>query len=68
MNWQTITMKKPLIVSPGDVIKAEIMDVYPEVRRDNDTYAAITEFTFLGSPYGPKVEPKYVPNSLDGSK
>ena len=68
MNWQTITMKKPLIIKPGDTLRAEIMDVYPETRRDNDTYAAITEFTFLGEPYGAVMEPKYVPDDLDGSK
>lgn len=68
MNWQTITLKKPLIVKPGDMVRAEIMDAYPEVRREDDTYVAITEFTFLGEPYGGIVEPKYVPNSLDGSK
>jgi hypothetical protein len=66
MNWQTITMKKPLIIKPGDKLKAEIMDAYPETRRDNDTYVAITEFTFLGEPYGPKVEPKYIPQNLQG--
>ncbi|HRU39371.1 MAG TPA: discoidin domain-containing protein, partial [Candidatus Goldiibacteriota bacterium] len=60
MNWQTITMKKPLIVSPGDVIKAEIMEVYPEVRREDDTYTAITEFNFIGGPYGEQVLPKYI--------
>jgi hypothetical protein len=66
MNWQTITMKKPLIIKPGDKLKAEIMDAYPEVRRDNDTYVALTEFTFLGEPYGPKVEPKYIQDNLQG--
>jgi hypothetical protein len=64
MNWQTITLRTPIVIKAGDVIKAQIMDVYPEFRRDNDTYAAITEFTFLGGPYGPKVESKYIEAGL----
>jgi hypothetical protein len=60
MNWQTFTLKNPIIIKPGDAIKAQILEVFPDVRRGNDTYAAITEFTFLGGPYGPKVESKYI--------
>lgn len=63
-NWQTITLKNPIVIKPGDVIRAQIMEVFPETRRNNDTYAAITEFTFIGGPYGPKVAPKYIEAGL----
>ncbi len=60
MNWQTITLKKPLVIRPGDKLKAYIQEVFPERRREDYTYAAITEFTFIGGPNGRKVEPKYI--------
>lgn len=66
MNWQTITMKKPVIISPGDAVKAEIMEVYPDMRRDDDSYVAITEIALIGEPYGAKKEPKYIPEHLQG--
>jgi hypothetical protein len=66
MNWQTVTMKKPLIIKPGDKIRMEIMEAYPEVRREDDTYVAMTEVTFIGAPYGDKVEPKYIQPHLQG--
>lgn len=48
-NWQDITFKKPIIIKPDDVIKAEVVEVFEGYKYPN---AAITEFLLVGKPNG----------------
>ena len=48
-NWQDIKLKKPMMIKPGDTIKAKIVEVFEGYKYAN---AAITEFLLVGKPGG----------------
>ncbi len=48
-NWQDIKFKKPMMIKPGDTIKAKIVEVFEGYKYAN---AAITEFLLVGKPGG----------------
>ncbi len=48
MNWQTAKFKSPILVGEGDILKAEFVEVFPSVRREDDKRVAITEIALIG--------------------
>jgi hypothetical protein len=46
-NWQDIYFKKPMILKPGDTVRAKIVEVFEGYKYAN---AAITEFLLVGGP------------------
>jgi hypothetical protein len=56
-NWQKITFKTPMIIRPGDKIKAVITDYFEGYKYPN---ACITEFLPVGQPNGTVVGADYM--------
>jgi hypothetical protein len=56
-NWQTITFKTPMIIKPGDKLKAVITDYFEGYKYPN---ACITEFLPVGKPNGTVVGADYM--------
>lgn len=63
-NWQIIRFPAPITIKSGDIIKMEIVDVYPEIRNARIANTAISEIYLIGGPAGPKVENKYIASHL----
>lgn len=56
-NWQEIFFKKPMIIKPGDTMKAVITDYFEGYKYPN---ACITEFLPVGKPNGTVVGADYM--------
>jgi hypothetical protein len=56
-NWQEIKFKKPMIIKPGDKLKAVITDYFEGYKYPN---ACITEFLPVGRPNGTVVGADYM--------
>lgn len=63
-NWQIVKLPVPITIKSGDIIKLEIVDIYPEIRNARITNTAISEIYLIGGPVGPVIENKYIAENL----